>query len=66
MVQLSFNNRSLLHRSVARGSCKHLKDWGRGGDLVVRILAYSCDDPCLNPAEDDSFSVKCCLKRTKK
>ena len=35
---------------------------GRGGGVGV---AFYTDDPNSNPSEDYSFSVKCCLKRTK-
>ena len=32
---------------------------------MVSVLAYYSDDPSSNTAEDNGFSVKCCLKRTK-
>ena len=34
--------------------------------VVVSVLTFYSDDPSLNPAEDDNFSVKLYLKRTKK
>ena len=33
--------------------------------LVVNVLAFYSDNPSSNPAEVYSFSLKCCLKRTK-
>ena len=38
---------------------------GRGGGLVVGMLAFPSDNPSSNPAEVYSFFGKCCLKRTK-
>ena len=40
--------------------------WGRGGGLVVSVLAFYSDDPSSNPKEDYIFSVKGSLKRTNK
>ena len=38
--------------------------FGSGGDTVVGVPFYG-DDLNSNPAEAFTFSVKCCLKRTK-
>ena len=38
---------------------------GRGGGLVVSVLAFYSDDPSSIPAEVYNFSVKLLLKRTK-
>ena len=38
---------------------------GRGGGLVVSVLAFYSDDPSSIPAEVYNFSVKLLLKRMK-
>ena len=38
---------------------------GRGGGLVVSVLAFYSDDLCRNPAEVCNFCVKLLLKRKK-
>ena len=40
-------------------------DKGRGGGLVVSVLAFYSNDPSLIPAEVYNFSVKLLVKRTK-
>ena len=50
--------------------CKGSNEWlnnflGRGGGLVVSVLAFYSDDPSSIPAEVYNFSVKLLLKRTK-
>ena len=34
---------------------------GRGGDKMVSVLAFYSEDLSSNPAEANSFSVKCVL-----
>ena len=53
---------STLIQSSTRLSLSRL---GRGGGLVVSVLAFYSDDPSSIPAEVYNFSVKLLLKRTK-
>ena len=41
------------------------KNRGRGGCLVISVLAFKSGDPSSIPAEVYNFSVKSLLKRTK-
>ena len=37
------------------------KRLGRGGGIVVSVLAFNSEDPSLNPAHANSFFSKICV-----